>query len=375
MNSLVESSRPPHGWSPIDAPLFDQLEAPDFVLDGVIAAGAVAIAGERGLGKTSVLIPMMMAVAGLIENYPFKASIRRRVYYVTEDVPQAVRIMAALTQSGWATAQQEEIKKVFKLCPAHRISIEEATYFPNMLVGDYEKNQCVDGSIYKAPPVVVLDTVNATLDLDNINDNSSISQAIARLRQSFCDIPLITIGHVAKAARGDAQRASFKGAGAWEDDTQQTLYLVSEASQRYLVTGKSRFVADYSEFEIESHSADVIAIDKLKREVTTKVFFGIPAGISKLEKEQAQREAKAASKQKAWKKTQADVLAFVTANPGQTVTEIRNSVQSRSQEVGNALETLEEANKVRREERGKAKRYFPIIGNDSERYGRESNGE
>lgn len=375
MNSLVESPRKPHGWSPLDAPLFDQLEATEFVLDGVIAAGAVAIAGERGLGKTSVLIPMMMAVAGLIESYPFKASIRRRVYYVTEDVSQALRIMAALVQSGWLTAKQEEIQKAFKLCPGRRISVDQATYYPKMLVGDKERNYCEDGTVYNAPPVVVLDTVNATLDLENINDNSAVSKAISSLRQAFGDIPLITVGHVAKAARGDAQRASFKGAGAWEDDTQQTLYLVSEASKRYLVTGKSRFVADYSEFEVESHSVDVIAIDKLKREVTTKVFFGIPAGISKLEKEQAQREAKAASKQQAWKKTQAEVLAFVTANPGQTVTEIRNSVQGRNLEVGNALEALEEADKVRKEERGKAKRYFPIIGNDSERYGRESNGE
>ena len=375
MNSLVEPPRKPHGWSPLDAPLLDQLEAPEFVLDGVIAAGAVAIAGERGLGKTSVLIPMMMAVAGLIENYPFKASIRRRVYYVTEDVAQALRIMAALAQSGWLKPDEDYIQKMFVLCPADRISVEEATYFPKMLVGAYEKNECVDESIYNAAPVVVLDTVNATLDLDNINDNSAVSKAISGLRQAFGDIPLITVGHVAKAARGDAQRASFKGAGAWEDDTQQTLYLVSEASQRYLVTGKSRFVADYSEFEIESHSVDVIAIDKLKREVATKVFFGIPAGISKLEKDQARREAKAASKQQAWKKIQADVLAFVAANPGQTVTEIRNSVQGRNQDVGNALEALVEANKVRREERGKAKRYLPMLGNDSERYDRESNGE
>ena len=375
MTSELSGNLTPHGWLPLDASLFKSLEATEFVLDGVVAAGAVAVAGERGLGKTSVLIPMMMAVAGLVENYPFAASIRRRVFYVTEDVSQARRIVAALIQSGWVKPDENNIQKMFVLCPASRISVEEATYFPKMLVGAYEKNECVDGSIYKAPPVVVLDTVNATLDLDNINDNSTVSKAISSLRQAFGAIPLITVGHVAKAARGDAQRASFKGAGAWEDDTQQTLYLVCEASQRYLVTGKSRFVADYSEFEVESHSADVIAIDKLKREVTTKVFFGIPAGISKLEKEQAQREARAASKQQAWKKTQAEVLAFVTANPGQTVTEIRNSVQGRSQEVGNALEALEEANKVRKEARGKAKRYFPIIGNDSERYGRESNGE
>jgi hypothetical protein len=375
VKSLSGSDLEPHGWQPHDNISYDQLDAPEFVLDGVIAAGAVAFAGERGLGKTSLLIPMMLAVAGLIEDYPFKASIRRRVFYVTEDIDQAKRVINALIQSGWLTRSCDEIKKMFTLCPANRISVEEATYFPKMLVGAYEKNECVDGSTYKAPPVVVLDTVNATLDLDNINDNSAVSKAISSLRRAFGDIPLITVGHVAKAARGDAQRASFKGAGAWEDDTQQTLYLVSEASQRYLVTGKSRFVAEYSEFKIESHSVEVVSVDKLKEEVITKVFFGIPEGVSKLEKEQAQREAKVAAKQQAWKKTQADALAFVTANPGQTVTEIRNSVQGRNLEIRNALEALEDANEVRKEEKGKAKRYFPINGNDTERYGRESNGE
>ena len=64
----------PHGWQPSDEPILGSVEAPEFVLDGVLAAGAVVFAGERGLGKTSVLLPMMMAVAGVID-YPFKASI------------------------------------------------------------------------------------------------------------------------------------------------------------------------------------------------------------------------------------------------------------------------------------------------------------
>ena len=75
-------------------------QAPEFVLDG-----------QRGLGKTSVLLPMMMAVAGVID-YPFKASIRRRVFYVTEDIEQARRIIAAIHKHGLITVDGRASKDV-----------------------------------------------------------------------------------------------------------------------------------------------------------------------------------------------------------------------------------------------------------------------
>lgn len=374
MNSLVEPPGRPHGWTPTDEPLLDILEAPEFVLDGVIAAGAVAIAGERGLGKTSVLIPMMMAVAGLIE-YPLKASIRRRVFYITEDIQQAKRIIAAVEHSGRLKASRLELQTMFRLISARRLSLNEACDFPKILVGSYQENDCIDGTSYRAPPVVVLDTVNATLDLENLNDNSLISQAIARLRQAFGDIPLITVGHVAKASRGDAQKASFKGAGAWEDDTQQTSYLVSEASQRFLITSKRRFESDFVEFLIESHAAEISAVDKLKRTVNTKVFFGIPEAISKLEKAKAQKDAKVAAKLKAWDQLQTDILAVIKTHPGIGVTQIKKSVTGNGQEIGQAVDVLAEAGEIRIEPVGRAKKCYPKFENHSERYDRESNGE
>lgn len=367
-------ARKPHGWLPSVEPLLRSVEAPEFVLDGVLAAGAVVFAGERGLGKTSVLLPMMMAVAGVI-NYPFKASIRRRVLYVTEDIEQARRIIAAMKKHDLITVDEQELQTMFQLCPAHRIPISEAVLFPKMLVGDYQINECRDGSTYKAPPVVVLDTVNTTLQIDNLNDNSEVSQAISRLREAFDTIPLITVGHVPKASRGDAKKASFNGAGAWENDTQQTIYLVQEGGQRYLVMGKKRFVSDYSEFLIESHLADFRSLDKLKREVVTKAYYGIPAGISELEKTKAQEEAKAASGRRAWEDLKEKVLAEVTLNAGQRVSDIKSVIVGSSQKITDAITSLEEEGLIRVEAVGKAKRHYPINQNDAERYGSESNGE
>lgn len=364
----------PHGWVPSDEPILGAVEAHEFVLDGLLAAGAVVFAGERGLGKTSVLLPIMMAVAGVID-YPFKASIRRRVFYVTEDLEQARRIIAAMHKHGLITVDEQELQKMFRLCPAHRIPISEAVLFPKMLVGDYQTNECRDGSTYKAPPVVVLDTVNATLQIDNLNDNSEISQAISRLREAFDTIPLITVGHVPKASRGDAKKASFNGAGAWENDTQQTIYLVQEGGQRYLVMGKKRFVPDYTEYLIESHLAEFTSLDKLKREVVTKAYYGIPAGVSELEKRKAQEEAKAASSRKAWEDLKEKLLAEITLNAGQGVGDIKNAVVGGGQKITDAITVLEEEGLIRVEKDGRAKKLYPNNQNDSERYGSESNGE
>lgn len=372
--NVCESILKPHGWSPSDEPILGVVEAPEFVLDGVLAAGAVVFAGERGLGKTSVLLPMMMAVAGVID-YPFKASIRRRVFYVTEDIEQARRIIAAMHKHGLITVDERELQKMFQLCPAHRIPMDEATFYPKMLVGDYESNECEDGSTYRAPPVVVLDTVNTTLQIDNLNDNSEVSQAISRLREAFDTIPLITVGHVPKASRGDAKRASFNGAGAWENDTQQTIYLVQEGGQRYLVMGKKRFVPDHSEFLIESHLAEFTSLDKLKREVVIKAYYGIPVGVSELEKAKVQEEAKAASSRKAWEYLKEKVLAEITLNSGQSVSDIKSIVAGSSQKITDAITSLEEEDLIRIEQLGRKKKLYLNYQNDAERYGYESNGE
>ena len=183
------------------------------------------------------------------------------------------------------------------------------------------------------------------------------------------------MGHVPKASRGDAKRASFNGAGAWENDTQQTIYLVQEGGQRYLVMGKKRFVPEYSEFLIESHLAEFRSLDKLKREVVTKAYYGIPAGISELEKTKAQEQARAASSRKAWEDLKEKVLAEITLNAGQSVSDIKSIVAGSSQKITDAITSLEEEALIRIEQLGRTKKLYPNNQNDAERYGSESNGE
>ncbi len=78
-----------------------------------------------------------------------------------------------------------------------------------------------------------------------------------------------------KASRSDAKQLSFVGAGAWEGDTQQSLYLVSEDDQRYLVLGKKRFEPDVTEYLLNSAVKSFEAYDKLGRTVEIRCFYGI----------------------------------------------------------------------------------------------------
>ena len=75
-----------------DAPVV----APTFVIDGVISAGWVSIAGSRGSGKTSAILPLIASVTGCFQDYPLSSAIQRQVLWITEDVQQAFRLVKAL---------------------------------------------------------------------------------------------------------------------------------------------------------------------------------------------------------------------------------------------------------------------------------------
>ena len=54
----------------------------------------------------------------------------------------------------------------------------------------------------------------------------------------------------------------MRGAGAWEGDAHQTLFVVREHEQRFIVLGKRRFEAQWQELAVETNSADVVTTDE-----------------------------------------------------------------------------------------------------------------
>ena len=322
------------------------IETTEFVLDGVLAAGTVVIAGERGLGKTSALVPLMASVAGLCPNFPLKSLIQRNILYVAEDTLQVTKILRALRENGHIDATSDQINTGFKLVPATRLSPSEIVNIKQHIEPLVRDNKTADGGNYGAPPVIVLDTTNATIDLENISDNSQVSKAVSELRNGLGDIPIILVGHVAKASRGIAKQMSFVGAGSWEGDTQQNLYLVMEDDMRYLVIGKNRFDPEIKEYALHSHQATMAGKNKLGYMEQLRCFYSIPEPMSP--------EGKTALKAKEAKQRRFDsdqqlmeeLLEVITENPGMSATAVKSKVSGKADRKHAALEQLERDGRI-----------------------------
>ena len=334
--------------------------APEFIVDDVLVAGLAVIAGERGLGKTSFAVPFFLAATGLLKSYPLKASIRRQVVYVAEDTAQVTRIIHAMADDG--LLDLAEVKHWFHLKPAKRASAAFLAEGAPLLDDMYTVNETANGSTYAAPPVVVLDTTNANIELDNQNDNSEVSRTIATLRQRFGRIPIARTGHIAKASRQETAKVTFIGAGAWEGDSQQTLYLVWEEGNRYLLLGKKRFEADVSEYLIKSHMGRMSATDVLGYSKEIRCYYGIPEATTREAKEAAKRTANIEMKKGTQGRIEREIKIFVGANPGASKRKIVNAVSGNNSQVSDAIAELVEIGSII-VENGKGNAVFHSLAN------------
>lgn len=286
---------------------------PRFIIPDLVDYGVVTFAGGHGVGKTSTLLPLAMVAAGL--HHPDnKLAPRewRHVVYVCEDVAQAQRIIAGIVKHGQMGLDEETVRQ--------RLHLVEARRLPPEIVAQV-------GAVYRSeftrwvrdvelPPLVVLDTNAAVLDLDDSNANSEISRAMAQLKQSFSGLPVWLVCHVSKAVknRTDAAELSALGGVAFEADSVQNLYLVKEdkTDLRYLVLGKCRFEKRWPELEIQSHHAQVMALDEFGQMVDLTLRWNTVHP-----PEKSRREAAQEAQEEARKAEEADLRD-----------EIRNMVQT-----------------------------------------------
>ena len=234
-----------------------EVTPPNWILPHFIQEGIVLIAGGHGVGKTTTLLPLAMAAAGIHEpDYELAPKHWRHVIYVTEDISQAKLII-----NGWMNeagldhehlVERVHIVEALRMDPMSVVSVgryyrENFTQVVSTPAGDIE-----------LPPLVVIDTMASTFALDNENDNAEASTLIASLKQLF-RLPVWIVGHVSK---GDLSKQglngstpSLRGASAFEADANQVLYLTKESDDsRWLVRGKSRFESSWHELLIETGS-------------------------------------------------------------------------------------------------------------------------
>lgn len=264
---------------------------PRFVIPDLIDNGLVTIAGAHGVGKTSAVLPLAMVAAGLHRpDEPLAPKVWRHVVYVCEDVAQAQRIITGLVRYGGLDTDEETVKE--------RLHLVEALRLPPGVVAQV-------GAVYKAeltrqvggvevPPLVVLDTNAAVLDIEDTNANAKVSQAMYALKQGFSGLPVWVVCHVSKAVknRKDLSELSALGGVAFEADSVQNLYLVNDGGQRYLVLGKCRFEKRWPELEIVSDYATEDVTDEHGQRVnlTLRWSFALPPERSRSESRQMQQD-------------------------------------------------------------------------------------
>lgn len=238
------------------------LQAPEWLLPGFLAAGLTLVAGGHGVGKTTALLPLAAGVAGIHEHgWPLAPKHWRAVVYVTEDVPQAQRVLHGLAghlaTTAAAIAERLHLVDARRLPPAYLVQVGD-TYRERY-------SRTVQG--VELPPLVVLDTQAATIALESENDNSEASAAVAALKQHFAGLPVWLVAHLAKQNlnRSDVQHLTSRGASAWEADANCTAFLVKEGegdnATRWLTLGKRRFEPRWPELQLQSHCTETTGYD------------------------------------------------------------------------------------------------------------------
>lgn len=236
----------------------DQLRPVEFVLDGFIATGMTLIAGSPGVGKTTAVVTAAGYAAGLCDKNPeFVPTIRRKVYYITEDPAQVERIVFGLRKHGVSNASAEEWAEWFHIITAERKKPEQLALTVRHIRRRGSHRCGPDLNHYMAEPLTVLDTSSATLDMDDENNNAEAGKAIAYVKQALETAPLWLMGHTAKGLkRADLKSLSFRGAGAFEGDCHAVSYLFQEDENdrdtRFWALGKHRYEAEFKEVQILS---------------------------------------------------------------------------------------------------------------------------
>ena len=299
LQMLLETATEPPKPEPEVHPLarfvdFDGIaKPPRWVIPGFIGQGVVVISGGAGVGKTTVMLPMALVAAGL-HGGDLMPRHWRHVVYVTEDVEQARRILAGITCYSSLEINQDAVRERVHLVEAVRLDPAFV-----VKVGKTYREQftrTIEG--VEVLPLVVIDTKSAVFELENENDNSETSRMMAALKQEFEGLPVWLIGHVAKAniGRNDVAALSDRGAGATGADGNQTLFLIRDGENRYLVLGKVRFEPRWPELEIFSHTASTTSLDEFGNPETVILRWGVAAPPQLSRKEAAEQAAELAHK-------------------------------------------------------------------------------
>jgi|GEM_PF-4270528 len=317
--SLAEAFDPDAELLPVYKYHPERMLAVEYVIDGFISTGVTLIAGSPGVGKTTAMVTMAAVAAGLVKKANgITATLRRKVYYVTEDPRQVERILYGLKKHGMIECSDEEILDWFTIVNARRRSPEEVGKMVAKARRRGTRIAPAAQNHFPCEPLIVLDTSNATIDMDDENNNSEAGKAISAVKQALGDGALWIAGHTAKNIKhAEVSNLSFRGAGAFEGDCHAVSFIFQEKevdkNTRFWALGKHRYEAEFREVRIES-SADyeLVETDWGQKQ---KCWYRISelSKSSELDREQAKADAKADKQCQEVQRFKGEILALLLA--------------------------------------------------------------
>jgi RecA-family ATPase len=276
--------------APCDAGVFEDVEydleetlATEYVIDGFIAEGIFVLSGQSGIGKTTLLLPLAALAAHICAiDHPLKPNLRRPVLYLTEDRKQAVRILSGLRKHCGVNMSATEMNQWFKIRETHRMNKDEIAQLIRKFADDnkmYMKD--VNGDDVLIPVLIVADTVAATLDLEDENNNSEVSKFISKIKSACSDTgaSLWLIAHISKAMnRADVSDMSARGASAFGADANGTGFVIagerSDEGKRFLILGKKRYEVDFNEVLFTTQKYELLVKNRLGQTLSESYRIG-----------------------------------------------------------------------------------------------------
>ena len=258
-----------------------KLTAPRYVIDGFLSAEIFTIAGEAGVGKSSILVSLAAIAAHIcIPNHDLKPKLRRNVIYMTEDPEQVERILFAITKHWNITLSDDEIRERFMVIPVHRSKKEVLGELITRYSELKGRKQIGKKGSVDVPALFVFDTAAATFSLESENDNSEVSAAISICKKACLTnrTPLWIVSHIPKAVSGDQVKGlSARGAGAWTGDVNGTAFIGKNddgTNTRYFWLGKRRFVPAFDTIAFEAQFGSEWVEDELGELVEIPYMYG-----------------------------------------------------------------------------------------------------
>lgn len=241
-------------WPEIDYSL-TRLDPIRYLVDGFLAHSLFVMAGQPGVGKTSALIALAMVQAGFdIDGCELKTRKKRKTIFVTEDSDQIVRSLFAYGKHFGIDAAQ--ISQMIVIIDARRSDVKDIL----KLAQNCDKHT-IDGQ----RPWLVLDTANATLDLDDENDNAKVGQYLSSIKATLfvqMGVPVCITAHTNKTISRQDSDAQARGASAFTGDATLTgILFLDKDDQRYLKLTKTRYEPTFREIRFDSQTFTEVVVD------------------------------------------------------------------------------------------------------------------